>query len=428
LALPNRGPFFETAGSFFESVRGYNVDVAVVGGGAAGFFAAINVKENYPDAEVTIFEKSKETLAKLKVSGGGRCNLTNACSSIAELSAAYPRGRNALKRAFYTFDNTDTVKWFESRGVPLVVQEDGCVFPRSQNSQSVIDCFLEQTFKLVIPVELEKGVKAIDDVNGKLRLTFFGERSPTRSFDKVIVASGGCPRRDGLLWLEKLQHKIENPVPSLFTFKMPDEEVAALMGVVVEKTLVTIQGTKLKSDGPILFTHWGMSGPAILKLSAVGARMLNEAGYQFKIQVNWTNLRNYDEVFTQLQKLCADHGKKILPNVRPFALPERLWTHLIEKSGLPSAKKWGELGKSGVNMLARVLTNDVYEVNGRTHFREEFVTCGGVSLESIDFKTMQSRVCENLYFAGEVMDIDGITGGYNFQAAWTTAFIAARLN
>ncbi len=401
--------------------------IAVVGGGAAGFFAAINVKENFPDAEVTIFEKSKEVLSKVKVSGGGRCNFTNGCSSTAELSEAYPRGGKALKRAFYNFDNKDTMKWFESRGVPVIVQEDGCVFPRSQDSQSVIDCFLEQARRLGISVELGRGVKAIDEINGKLHLDFFGGKSPARSFDKVIVTSGGSPRRDGLLWLEKLHHKIEDPVPSLFTFKMPDEEVAELMGVVVEKTLVSIQGTKLKSDGPILFTHWGMSGPAILKLSALGARLLSDAGYVFKVQVNWTNVRNYDEVFAQLQKLCADHGKKILSNVRPFALPERLWTHLIAKSGLPSAKKWEELGKGGVHRLARVLTNDVYEVNGRTHFREEFVTCGGVSLESIDFKTMQSKVCKNLYFAGEVMDIDGLTGGYNFQAAWTTAFIAAKL-
>lgn len=404
------------------------MDVAVVGGGAAGFFAAINVKENYPDAEVTIFEKSKEVLSKVKVSGGGRCNLTNDCAGNAELSEAYPRGGKALKRAFYRFDNKDTMKWFESRGVALVVEEDGCVFPRSQNSQSVIDCFLELTRALGIAVEPGRGVKAIDEVSGKLHLTFIGEKTSARCFDKVIVASGGSPRRDGLLWLEKLHHKIEDPVPSLFTFKMPDEEVAELMGVVVEKTLVSIQGTKLKSDGPILFTHWGMSGPAILKLSALGARLLHEVGYLFRVQVNWTNVRNYDEVFAQLQGLCDAHGKKILSNVRPFALPERLWLHLIEKSGLPPAKKWGELGKSGVNCLARVLTNDVYEVNGRTHFREEFVTCGGVSLESIDFKTMQSKVCKNLYFAGEVMDIDGITGGYNFQAAWTTAFIAAKLN
>ena len=241
------------------------------------------------------------------------------------------------------------------------------------------------------------------------------------------MASGGSPRRDGLHWLEKLNHKIEAPVPSLFTFKMPDEPVADLMGVVVEKTLVSIQGSKLKAEGPVLFTHWGMSGPAILTLSALGARLLSEAGYVFKVQLNWTNVRNQDEVMTQLQGIEAEHAKKMLSNFRPYALPERLWSYLLAKSDLPADKKWGELGKVGLNRLINVLTHDVYAVNGRTKFREEFVTCGGVSLDSIDFKTMQSKVCENLYFAGEVMDIDGVTGGYNFQAAWTTAFIAAKL-
>lgn len=402
--------------------------IAIVGGGAAGFFAAISVKENYPDAEVVIFEKSHEVLAKVKVSGGGRCNLTNACPSIKELSEAYPRGGNALKRAFCSFDNKAVMKWFESRGVPLTVQEDNCVFPRSQNSQSIIDCFLEQARMLEINIELGCSVKAVKKVGGQLQLDFAGGQTPTKVFDKVIVASGGSPRRDGLAWLEKLNHKIEDPVPSLFTFKMPDEPVEELMGVVVEKTLVSIQGSKFKAEGPILFTHWGMSGPAILKLSALGARVLSEAGYVFKVQVNWTNVRNHDEVLAQLQKIVAKHAKKILSNFKPYALPERLWIHLLAKCDLPSDKKWGELGKSGLNRLVNVLTNDVYEVNGRTKFREEFVTCGGVSLDSINFKTMQSKVCENLYFAGEVMDIDGITGGYNFQAAWTTAFIAAKLN
>lgn len=404
------------------------MEVAIVGGGAAGFFAAINVKDNYPAAEVVIFEKSKEVLSKVKISGGGRCNLTNACASIQDLSSAYPRGGNALKRAFRSFDNKAVMHWFESRGVALVVEDDECVFPRSQNSQTIIDCFLEHTRKLDIQIERQSGVKAITQAGAQLQLTFIKEDAPKRAFDKVVVTSGGSPRRDGLLWLEKLNHKIADPVPSLFTFKMPDEPVDGLMGVVVEKTLVTIQGTKLKAEGPLLFTHWGMSGPVILKLSSLGARLLSDAGYIFKIQVNWTNERNHEEVVAQLQRVSSEHGKKILSNFRPYALPERLWLHLLEKCGLPSAKKWGELGKSGMNRLSSILTNDVYEVNGRTQFREEFVTCGGVSLDSIDFKTMQSKVCSNLYFAGEVLDIDGVTGGYNFQAAWTTAFIAAKLN
>ncbi len=403
------------------------MEIAIIGGGAAGFFAAISAKENYPAAEVTIFEKSKNILAKVKISGGGRCNITNGCSSIKELSKAYPRGGNALKKAFRIFNNQHAMQWFESRHVPLVIQEDNCVFPLSQNSQSIIDCFLAQTRKLKIQIELERGIKTIRRVGGRLQLGFGGE-GPTRTFDKVIVASGGSPQRNGLEWLEKLNHKIEDPVPSLFTFKMPDEPVAELMGIVVENTLVSIQGTRLKSEGPLLITHWGMSGPAILKLSALGARLLSEKGYEFKVQVNWSHVRNNDVVVALLKSIVADHPRKILSNVRPYSLPERLWSYLLEKSDLPTSKKWGELGKIGLNRLVSVLTNDVYSVKGRTQFRDEFVTCGGVSLESIDFNTMQSKVCENLYFAGEVMDIDGITGGYNFQAAWTTAFIAAKLN
>lgn len=404
------------------------MEVAIVGGGAAGFFAAIAVKENYPDATVVIFEKSKTVLAKVKVSGGGRCNLTNACASIKDLAEAYPRGGNALKRAFRVFDNHDTMEWFEARKVPLVIQEDQCVFPLSQDSQSIIDCFLQQIDKFNIKIELERNIKGLKKVGDKLQLSFIGGKVLPRNFDKVIVATGGSPQRAGLEWLEKLGHKIADPVPSLFTFKMPDEEITELMGIVVEHALVSIQGTRLKSEGPLLITHWGMSGPAILKLSALGARVLSEKHYDFKIQVNWTNVRNQDLVVAELKRIVTEHPKKILSNVRPYALPERLWSYLLEKSTLAPSKKWGELGKTGLNRLVDLLTNDTYSVRGQTQFREEFVTCGGVSLESIDFKTMQSKVCENLYFAGEVMDIDGITGGYNFQAAWTTAFIAAKLN
>lgn len=404
------------------------MDIAIVGGGAAGFFAAIAAKENYPQATVVIFEKSQQILAKVKISGGGRCNITNACPSIQQLAAAYPRGGNALKRAFRTFDNKDAMRWFEARQVPLVVQEDNCVFPQTQDSQSVIDCFVQQAEKLHIKIELERGIKSVTQVGDRLQLDFFGGKLAPRTFDKVIVATGGSPKRAGLAWLEQAGHKIADPVPSLFTFKMPDEPITELMGVVVENALVSIQGTKMKAEGPLLITHWGMSGPAILKLSAFAARLLNKKNYDFKVQVNWPNVRNQEVVLAELQRIAAEHSKKILANVRPYGLPERLWCYLLEKSALPPGKKWGELGKTGLNRLASLLTNDSYAVKGRTKFREEFVTCGGVSLESIDFNTMQSKVCRNLYFAGEVMDIDGITGGYNFQAAWTTAFIAAKLN
>jgi len=401
--------------------------VAIIGGGAAGFFAAIAAKENHPKAAVIIFEKSKKILSKVKVSGGGRCNVTNGCTDIKVLSKAYPRGEKKLKRAFRTFSTKDTMEWFESRGVPLMIQEDNCVFPVSQDSQSIIDCFLKETKRLQIKIEIGKGIKAIEPIEKQLKLHFLKDQFPTQIFDKVMVATGGSPKRTGLEWLEKLGHKIVDPVPSLFTFNMPAESVTNLMGIVVENTLVNIQGTKLKSDGPLLITHWGMSGPAILKLSAFGARILSDMNYECRAQVNWTNIQNDQIVREDLNGIVQSHSNKILANFRPYALPERLWLFLLEKANLPKEKRWNELGKKGLNKLTTILTNDVYAVKGKTTFKEEFVTCGGVSLESIDFNTMQSRVCENLYFTGEVMDIDGITGGYNFQSAWTTAFIAGKL-
>lgn len=404
------------------------MEVAIVGGGASGFFAAITVKGNYPDAGVVIFEKSKKVLAKVKVSGGGRCNVTNGCSSIEELSAAYPRGGKALKKAFRIFDNHHAIQWFEARGVPLIIQDDDCVFPVSQDSQSIIDCFLGQAKKLKIAIEVERNIKAIRPVADRLKVEFVNGNVPGRIFDKVIVATGGSPQRKGLLWLEKLGHKIEDPVPSLFTFNMPAEAITELQGIVVEKVMVSIQGTKLKAAGPLLITHWGMSGPAILKLSSFGARLLSEKGYGFKVQVNWANEQNNDIVLATLQGLVKKHGHKFLANIRPYYLPERLWRFLLQKNDLPTEKKWAELGKKGLHKLVRLLTNDVYAVQGKTSFREEFVTCGGVSLASVDFNTMQSKVCKNLYFTGELLDIDGITGGYNFQAAWTTGFIAGKLN
>ncbi len=404
------------------------MEIAIIGGGAAGFFSAISVKENYPEANVVIFEKSKKLLAKVKISGGGRCNVTNGCTSIKALPEYYPRGGKALKKAFRIFNTQQAMQWFESRGVPLLIQDDYCVFPKSQSSQSIIDCFLQQTKILNIKIEVGRGIKAIQRRGDQLALAFIEDDVPVRTFDKVIVATGGSPKRKGLVWLEQLNHQIEDPVPSLFTFNMPTEAVTELMGIVVEKTRVSIQGTKLKSEGSLLITHWGMSGPVILKLSAFGARLLSESGYEFKIQVNWVNVQNYDIVMDDLCSLVDEHPNKLLPNVRPYFLAERLWRYLLEKSELSATKKWGELGKKGLDKLVNVLTNDVYSVKGKTSFKEEFVTCGGVSLESIDMNTMQSKVCENLYFAGELMDIDGVTGGFNFQAAWTTAFIAAKLN
>lgn len=402
------------------------MQIAIIGGGAAGFFSAIAAKENYPEAGVVIFEKSDQVLAKVKISGGGRCNVTNGCDSITELCSAYPRGGRGLKKVFHVFNNKHTFQWFESRGVPLATQDDLRVFPASGNSQSIVDCFLSESARLGINVITNMPVKAIRPVADKLEVEFSRDGHPVRVFDKIIVTTGGSPLRKGLDWLEALGHKIEEPVPSLFSFNMPGENVTGLMGVSVEKALARIQGTKLEAEGPLLVTHWGMSGPAILKLSSFGARILADLDYHFKIQVNWANEPNNEAVADQLQDISKEHHHKLLSNFRPFMIPSRLWLYLLEKIELPENKTWGEIGKKGMNRLVNVLTNDVYSVNGRTTFKDEFVTCGGISLDSVDLSTMQSKACKNLYFAGEVLDVDGITGGFNFQAAWTTGFIAAK--
>ena len=401
--------------------------IAIIGGGAAGFFAAINVKENYPDAEVCIFEKSKKLLSKVKVSGGGRCNVTNGERSIKRLTTAYPRGDKQLKKLFTIFSTQHTMEWFEERGVPLMTQDDGCVFPVSQNSQSIIDCFLDECRKKKISICESMSVAQIEAADDQIILHFKKEENDKQSFDKVIVATGGSPKRTGFEWLEEIKHEIKDPVPSLFTFNMPTESVKELMGVVVEQTKVSIQGTKLKSDGPLLITHWGMSGPAILKLSAFGARILSENNYNFKINVNWANETNHQIVFEEIERLTHEVKMKKLSNFKAYQLPVRLWHFLLAKADIDSEKIWGDLGKKGIHKIVNFLTHDEYHVQGKTTFKEEFVTCGGVDLNDIDFKTMQSKVMPHVYFAGEVLDIDGITGGYNFQSCWTTAYIAARL-
>ena len=400
--------------------------VAIIGGGAAGFFAAINVKENYPNAEVTIYEKSTKLLAKVKVSGGGRCNVTNGCKSIKELAEGYPRGGKALKKVFNIFNNQSTMEWFNKKGVPLYMQDDNRVFPQSNDSQSIIDCFLSEVDRLKISVNLNKEITALDFKNHQWSVLFKNNDKPL-VFSNVIIETGGSSKRKGFDWLEQLGHTIIEPVPSLFTFNIPKEPITQLMGLVVENASVTIQGTKLKSTGPLLITHWGMSGPAILKLSAFGARALADKGYHFNIQVNWVQEQNFEKLFENLKNISNENPNKLLSNLKPYNLPERLWFFLLEKCEMKPSKKWNELGKKGLNKLVNILSNDVYAVKGKTTFKEEFVTCGGVSLESIDMNTMKSKVCKNLYFAGEILDIDGITGGYNFQAAWTTGYIASKL-
>ena len=317
--------------------------------------------------------------------------------------------------------------WFQSRGVPLVIQDDNCVFPVSQDSQSIIDCFLKECRRCGVQIKTQAGVKAVRQTEQGLELHFVDDEHKPQCFDKVIVTTGGSPKQSGLNWLEVLNHKIEPPVPSLFTFSMPGEAVTRLMGVVIQKAMVTLQGTKLSAKGPLLITHWGMSGPAILKLSAFGARVINEMDYSFKVRVNWCNEQQSDAVRRTLEAIVGQNPNKLPANVKPYGLPERLWLFLLDKCELSGCKKWGELGKKGMNKMTNILTNDVYTVKGISKFRDEFVTCGGVSLKSVDLNTMESKVCKNLYFAGEVLDIDAVTGGYNLQAAWSTGFVAGKL-
>ncbi|PID27967.1 MAG: aminoacetone oxidase family FAD-binding enzyme [Candidatus Cloacimonadota bacterium] len=399
------------------------MDIAVIGGGAAGFFTAINIKENYPNYSVTIFDKSQNLLSKVKISGGGRCNLTNGAKSISELSKGYPRGEKRLKKIFSKFSNFDCINWFENRGVPLVLQDDNCVFPKSQDSSAIIDCFLSESKRLGIKVIKSADIHFIKS-GDKLSLAY---KDRVKTFDSIVVATGGSPKKEGLLWLENLGHKIEDPVPSLFTFSIPNSKITSLMGIVIENSIVSIEGTKLKSAGTLLITHWGVSGPAILKLSSFGARVLNEKNYRFNLKINWIGVVSSESVVSDLNGIKDSHKMKYLSNYRPYNLTERVWSYLLEKLALSMDKRWGEIGKRDINRLSNILTNDIYEVRGKTSFKEEFVTCGGVSLESVDIKTMESKIVKNLYFAGEILDIDGITGGYNLQAAWSTGFVAAKL-
>ena len=383
---------------------------AIIGGGAAGFFLAINLKEKAPDMDVTILERSQHVLSKVKVSGGGRCNCTNSFDHVADLSAVYPRGHRLLKRLFKQFGPADAYDWFERHGVPLVTQDDDCVFPASQDSQSIIDCFLREARRHQVHISTGSRVASLSDL---------------QDYDYVAVCTGGSPRPEGLRWLADAGHDVVPPVPSLFTLSIADPAFRELMGTVVDPVSVMLPGTKLRAGGPLLITHWGVSGPAILKLSSYAARHLSECAYQVPLSINWT-ARTDAEIVQLLQDLRAGHPQKQLNSVRPAQLPARLWDYLLAKT-LPSRvqDRWDSLGQKDLNRLANALTNDTYHTAGRAAFRDEFVTCGGIALTSVSPSTLESRHIPHLYFAGEVLDIDGITGGFNFQAAWTTAYAVA---
>ena len=397
--------------------------IAIVGGGAAGFFCAINLKEMNPACEVTIFEKSKKVLAKVEVSGGGRCNCTNSFASVSDLSQVYPRGHRLLKRLFKTFDYRDAYEWFERHGVRLVTQDDDCVFPASQDSHTIINLFLAEARRHHIEIRTQSKIESLEELS---------------EFDRVVITTGGM--QGNLSPLAPFPSKarlpvafhlspLNSPVPSLFTFSIEDPALRALMGTVVEGATAYIPGTNFRATGPLLITHWGMSGPAILKLSSYAARELHDHNYQMPLAINWISgkVDHQEAAKAEIIKLQAQSAMLKVSKVRPFNLPSRLWSYLIDKAlGERAQNRWQNLNQKELNRLVNILCNDSYQIAGRAAFKDEFVTCGGIDLSAVNPNTLESKHLPHVYFAGEVLDIDGITGGFNFQAAWTTAYTVAR--
>ena len=394
-------------------------DCLIVGGGAAGFFTAINIVERNPKAKVAILERGAEVLGKVRISGGGRCNVTHACFEPNELVKFYPRGEKELRGPFHQFCSGDTIEWFERHGVALKIEDDGRMFPVSNSSQTIIDCFLKTTQQLGIKVLTGQSVQSIFKKDNYWKID---TQNQNYQAENLILATGSNPK----IWemLQEFGHAIIPPVPSLFTFNTKDPRIKELPGVSAKVT-VRVKDTKLEATGPLLITHWGMSGPAILKLSAWGARILHDKNYQFTLLVNWLNDLDTEEALVQLKTLKQEQAKKTVAKKSPFELTNRLWESLVLASGISTETKWADLSKIQLQHLAQQLTNGIFSIKGKSTFKEEFVTAGGIDLKEINFKTMESKIHPNLYFAGEIVNIDAITGGFNFQNAWTSGFIVA---
>jgi len=398
--------------------------IIIIGGGAAGFFAAINCALLNKNTSVTVLEKSSKLLSKVRVSGGGRCNVTHACFDNNLLIKNYPRGEKELRNTFSRFTTSDTIKWFQERGVELKTETDGRMFPVSNNSETIINCLTKEAEKAGVKIKLNVDIeKIIKNENGIFTLDASG--GGTFICDRLIIATGGNSKETAYEWLKKLGHTIVSPVPSLFTFNIPSNTITELMGVSVPYTKVRIASIKLETEGPLMITHWGMSGPAILKASAWGARKLSDLNYNFTILINWLPKYTTEKIQIEFANQRSDNPSKTIINNNPFDLPKRLWEYLVLKANITETLRWADLPKKNSNLLSHSIINDEYKVQGKTTFKEEFVTCGGINLKEIDFATMQSKIVPHLYFAGEVIDVDGITGGFNFQNAWSTAWIAA---
>ena len=393
----------------------------VIGGGAAGFFTAINAKEMNPELDITILEKGKEVLQKVKISGGGRCNVTHACFEPKELVQFYPRGEKELLGPFHQFMTGDTFEWFENNGIPLKIEKDNRVFPESNSSQTIIDCFLEKTKALGIPVLKNHGVNSIKKQGDSWLVT---TKEQQFVCDAVVMAAGSSKK----VWeLSKaLRHSIISPVPSLFTFNIKDFRIKDLLGISVPNATVQLEDTTLEASGPLLITHWGMSGPAILKLSAFGARVLAEKNYEYQVQVNWLS-RPTHKIVNVLLNLKKKHSKKQVIVRSPFEeIPKRLWERFVLATTIKTPFNWADVSHDQIDALANQLTKSVYIAKGKSTFKEEFVTAGGVDLREINFKNFESKLQNNLFFVGEVLNIDAVTGGFNFQNAWTGGWLCAK--
>src|SRR5690606_29926203 len=399
----------------------HNFDVIIVGGGASGFFTAINLAEQRPDLRIAILERSNEVLSKVKVSGGGRCNVTHACFVPNVLAKYYPRGERELKGPFHTFCTGDVMEWFSERGVALKIEDDGRIFPESDNSQTIIDCFLEEAAQLQIKIIKQTIVQQLSQEDDFWKIE---TSKDAFSCQQLVMATGSNIK----IWdlLKTVNHSIVNPVPSLFTFNIKDDRIKDLMGVSAEMVSLKIKGSNLKANGPLLITHWGMSGPAILRLSAWGARELFDKNYQFQLIVNWTNEYVFDEVLEELMQQKQQHPKKMIFKHPHYQLTHRLWQQLVKASGISETTIWADVTKKQLVQLTEQLTQAHFQVNGKSTFKDEFVTAGGIDLKEVNFKTMESKLHNNLYFTGEILNIDAITGGFNFQNAWTTGFLAAQ--
>jgi predicted Rossmann fold flavoprotein len=394
-------------------------DIIIIGGGAAGFFTAINIVENNPKLNVAILERGKSVLEKVRISGGGRCNVTHACFVPNDLVKHYPRGERELKGPFNQFCTGDTIEWFENRGVALKIEEDGRMFPVSDSSETIIDCFMDAVKKLKIDILTNHSVQELYKTETRWKVT---TTQDVFTCENVVMATGSNPK----IWelLQNLGHAVEEPVPSLFTFNVKDVRIKELMGISTPAT-VKVKKSKLEASGPLLITHWGLSGPGILRLSAWGARELADKKYHFAILVNWLNETLFDEAMEVLKGRKEENAKKSVLKYPQFELPKRLWEKLVKAAGITEETKWADINKNQLNLLTEQLTNGEYQVNGKSTFKEEFVTAGGIQLNEVNFKTMESKLLPNLYFAGEILNIDAITGGFNFQNAWTGGFIVA---